>query len=528
MPGENAHLVDEATASEALTQYTEISAEEEFANIAAACVSYLGDDRKFSFERFVPGWQKGVLKTLKLLYKYKGYMSICDAVFFHMASWYEAFLLPFDDHKRVGWHDCSCCMVDQNTTDILVSRDVPTAVTYMHQTTGNLVCIEQLAFCDLAEVATEYLAFTNDFDIWPDEKVAAFREFSGPVVEWLHYENGIERIEWTDFKDIAAAVTEHLSYNPPPYFPHFLQLPAELRKMVYHYYLLEDETVWPDLFLPHPHADMWDSPFSWPFEWDCCRWKYPHSLTLCDKSEKTLFSNLQRSSNLSSSVPAIVFTCGQLQGEVVIYMLQHTQRVALNFETSNKIYDGGAWIYDALAAIPYGDGLRAVKNLVIRLGDVSHLSQASLVPKSPMVQLAVACIFLREIELTVPTRELFSINRWKGMRTLRSVDTLVDIFALRPLLRCECLCRVRINCVDEYSRTCYTRCGLDAIFSLGRWLMMGFLVQQERRVQVIVTDHHDGWPSETVVTLDEADEKEVDGWPKAKKAKAPLKQIGAR
>ena len=58
--------------------------------------------------------------------------------------------------------------------------------------------------------------------------------------------------------------------------------------------------------------------------------------------------------------------------------------------------------------------------------------------------------------------------------------------------------------------------------------MMGFLVQQERRVQVIVTDLHDGRPSETVVTLDEADEKEVDEWPKAKKAKASLKRTGAR
>ncbi|KAI4704993.1 hypothetical protein J4E89_009286 [Alternaria sp. Ai002NY15] len=54
MPRENAHLVDEATAFEAFTQYTEISAEEEFTRISAACVAYLEDDRKFSFEAFVP------------------------------------------------------------------------------------------------------------------------------------------------------------------------------------------------------------------------------------------------------------------------------------------------------------------------------------------------------------------------------------------------------------------------------------------------------------------------------------------
>jgi len=209
-------------------------------------------------------------------------------------------------------------------------------------------------------------------------------------------------------------------------------------------------------------------------------------------------------------------------------MLQHTQRIALNFQASNKIDDGGAWFYDALAAIPNGDGLRAVKNLVIRLGDVSHLSRASLVPKSPMVQLAVACIFLREIELTVPIRELLSINCPTGLSTLRSVETLIDIFALRPLLNCERLCRVRIICVDKDLRPVYTQFTLDVILSVGKWLMMGFLIQQERRVQVIVNDHHDGWPTETVVTLDEADEKEVDEWPKAKKAKSSLKQSGAR
>ena len=109
----------------------------------------------------------------------------------------------------------------------------------MHQATNDLVPIDQLASPDLAERAEQYLAFTNDYDIWPDVKVAAFREFSGPVVEWLHYENGIERIEWTAFKDIAAAVTGFLSYEPPPYFPHFLRLPAEIRKIVYHHYLSE-------------------------------------------------------------------------------------------------------------------------------------------------------------------------------------------------------------------------------------------------------------------------------------------------
>jgi len=129
----------------------------------------------------------------------------------------------------------------------------------------------------------------------------------------------------------------------------------------------------------------------------------------------------------------------------------------------------------------------------------------------------------------VPIQELFSINCRTGLRTLRCVDTLLDVFALRPLLSCERLCGVRINCVCGHFnfRDCSTHDMLDVLVGVGKWLMMGFLVQQERRIQVIVNDYH-GWSSKTVVTLDEADEKEVDEWPKAKKAKGSLKQTAAR
>jgi len=222
-----------------------------------------------------------------------------------------------------------------------------------------------------------YLAFTNNYDMWPDEKVAAFREFSGPIIEWLRYKNSIERIEWTAFKDVAAAVTGYLSYEPPPYFPPFLQLPAELRKIVYHHYLLEHEIVWPDPHNPHTINCYF------PQDGTCCVWHYPTSLKLCNESERTLFANPLHSSYWSLSLPALASTCGQLQGEVVVYMLERTQWIFLNFEAGDEIYDGGSWFHNELTAIPHGDGLRAVKNLAIRLGDVSHLFRASLISRSP-------------------------------------------------------------------------------------------------------------------------------------------------
>lgn len=247
-------------------------ADKEFAKIAKASIRYLKDNRECRFEPFVPCYQQYISETLAQIYEHMSYGSLDDAVFLHMAGWYAA----FQDSRccAVTGHLHCCCGLGYNhrgSIGILASRDVPTAVINMHQNTGALAPIDQLAFQDLAERAEQYLAFSNDYDIWPDVKVSAFRDFSGSIVGWLHYENGIERIEWTAFKGIAAAVTGFLSNKPPPYFPHFLRLPVEIRNMVYHHYLLRNGAV----FLAGNGHD-----------WDCCIWEYPSSLTVCKKSRR--------------------------------------------------------------------------------------------------------------------------------------------------------------------------------------------------------------------------------------------------
>jgi hypothetical protein len=173
-------------------------------------------------------------EALKLIYKHMKYGPLEDAVFSHMTGWYDTFLLSYPpEYERFFSRPRCDDVVDRTSINILMTRDVPRAVTYMLQEANGLVPIEELTFRHLIELAEGYLSFTNDFDIWRDEKVTAFWEFSSPVIEWLYYENGIDPIDLAAFKDMAKAVTGHVSYKPPPYFPRSLDLPAELREAVY-------------------------------------------------------------------------------------------------------------------------------------------------------------------------------------------------------------------------------------------------------------------------------------------------------
>ncbi|KAI4684027.1 hypothetical protein J4E81_009190 [Alternaria sp. BMP 2799] len=494
------------------------SADREFTKIAKASMSYLKDNRECRFEPFISYHQQYIPETLLQLYKHMGYGSLDDAVFRHMTGWYDEFdfeCARFCAHIWDGHCSCGFVYDHHGSIDILASRDVPTAVTYMHQTTNDLIPIDQLAFQDLAKRAEQYLAFTNDYDIWPDAKVAAFREFSGPVVEWLHYENGIERIEWTAFKDIAAAVTGFLSYEPPPYFPHFLRLPAEIRKIIYHHYLSGNGAV----SLADPSSDH---------VWACCFWDYPSSLCVCKHSRKTLTPSPQAYSDVARWYAALSLTCGQLQGEVVVFMLERTQQIVLNYGKGDG--DGGAWFYDILAAIPRGDGLRAVKHLAFRLENLCHDSQSSPYPKSPMVELAVACTSLREIEWTINAQELFCLDSPTGLGGPRSVDALLDRLALRPLINCERLKRIRIRGTYESHSWQWQRnpSDWDVLVGVGKWLMKGFQVRQERRIQVVIHAPDRDWYGLGIpVKLDEADEKEVEDMCKANKTKALLAPVQA-
>jgi predicted HicB family RNase H-like nuclease len=142
------------------------SVDREFREMAKACMSHLNGDRECSFEPYAPYHQQYIPETLRVVYDYMGYGSIDDAVFLHIAGWYD--MLYLEQYSVVDHWSWSCDnsrnLVNWTSIDILLSRDVLTAVTYMHRSTNGLVSIEQLAFRDLKKTAEHYLGFTNDFD----------------------------------------------------------------------------------------------------------------------------------------------------------------------------------------------------------------------------------------------------------------------------------------------------------------------------------------------------------------------------
>ena len=297
--------------------------------------------------------------------------------------------------------------------------------------------------------------------------MTVFREFSSPIIQWLYYENGIAPINWTAFKDIAAAVTGHMSYEPPPYFPRFLQLPAEFLKPIYHQNLLEvrQETRLSNDY----HHNPWGK--------CCCMWIYQGSLALCDKSETTLFPQLGNSSYLASSIPALALTCRQLQGDVIVHMLEHTGRFDLDFKKSG----GGTWFYDLLVAIPRGKGLRMINNLNFALEHCFRSSPAPLSTRNPTVELAAASQSLCTIGIAIryPTIPNYDHHR-TTIHTVRPLDRILGLSALQPLIKCESLRRIYIYGIFKGPSLAGRKKDLDDLVAIGKGLMRGVLLEQER------------------------------------------------
>jgi hypothetical protein len=193
--------------------------DKEFRALADAGLAYLDDNHRCSWKPLDPRNKDVLPDALQMMYVHMGYLPINELVFLDMASLYVEFCFAGCEWEENCCHSvgatwgecwCPCCQrsntIDQTSIDVLISRDVPTVVTYMHKTNPRLLSIEELAFRDLAEKVEEYREFRGEYHHWSEEAVAAFREFSGPVVDYLTYENDIERMDVTAFKDIAVAV----------------------------------------------------------------------------------------------------------------------------------------------------------------------------------------------------------------------------------------------------------------------------------------------------------------------------------
>jgi hypothetical protein len=219
----------------------------------------------------------------------------------------------------------------------------------------------------------------------------------------------------------------HMSYQPPPYFPLFLRLPAELRKDIIHQYLLEEFKDTKDR--QHRHVDGWGN--------RCCVWEYPDVLIACDNPNSNIFPPPETGNCPEGWLPALARTCPQLLGEVTVHMLVYTERIDLKYIHTNHNFKIATWLQKLLDAIPEDGGRYSVKYL-----NFPHMSlfNASMMPPAltnPGVELAVACRSLRKLDMTFHFRRVSRYDDRLNWRVPLPVDTMLDQYKLRPLLLCE-------------------------------------------------------------------------------------------
>jgi hypothetical protein len=452
-------------------------------------MSYLEDSRRCIWKPLDAHMKEFVPDALQKVYVHMGYAPINDIVFLGMATLYVDFC-----HGGCEWaHDCcyssgltldGCwcpwCQrpstIDCTTTDVVLSRDVPAAVAYLHRTHPHLVPTEELAFRDLAERVEEYREFRGEFHHWSEEAVAAFREFSGPITEYHYYENDIELIEITAFKDISVAVVGYMSYKPPPYFPEFLLLPAELRTEVYHQYLLEEFK--DGKKCQHRHFDDWGH--------RCCVWEYPDVLILCDNHDSSVFPPPETANIPEGWLPALARTCPLLLGEVIKHMLVYTERIDVKYNHTNHEFKVATWLRKFLNAIPESGGQYAVKYLNFPHMSLFNKSMSPPAITNPSIELAVACRSLQKLDMTFHFSKLSRYDNRVRRRVPLHRDTVLDEFKLRPLLECKNLQSVFLDGIHGQPLRGGQESDVATLIEVGKWLVKEFLVEHERKIEVEV------------------------------------------
>ncbi|CAO2656825.1 Nn.00g056280.m01.CDS01 [Neocucurbitaria sp. VM-36] len=474
----------------------------EFRKIARAATAYIECDHPF--EPMNSGYHRILPHALQIVYQHMGLAPIDQVEFILLADTYRV----YDPSYLIdswSWESPYEIGAKSSTIDILACRGVPSAVRYMHLTTDGLDPIELVAFRDVAEAAEAYRLFENDFDNWDDRLVAAFREISEGVVQWLAYENGYEPLDVTTFKELAAAVEGHLSYEVPPYFPHFLQLPPEIRGMVTHQYLLDDRAA--GQLSKHQHSDWWGC--------QCCVWEYPEALIACDNQDPSVVPNPETARCPQGWLPMLAFTSKQMLGEVAVYMLQNTERIDLKYVYQNTDFKIATWFRKFLEAIPGGDGATAVKHL--NFPHMHWFNYMCHVPalSNPSVELMVACSNLRKVDMTFHYTKVSVFDEDLGRRVPKSVDEILDQFDIRPILKCRSLERVYFDGIYDRPSRGGDQSHLDALVELGKWIVKGFIVEQERNIEVEVHRRSGAWdgrvPGVLVVLTKEEEEEARSG-----------------
>jgi hypothetical protein len=214
----------------------------EFLRIAKASIKYINWGPKLP-----PFDIRNSSQAFQTMYNHMGFTAIEDVLYQGLTSMYRE-LYNIDPCN--GRHKVTC---DMDSCDILVCRDVPTAVKYMHEMADGLEPLNDIVFRDLLSTVERYNQYSNEYDEWNAPKVATFREFS--------------------------EIVEYVSYVCSDYFHKFLELRSEVRENIIHECLLVERE--DDCLSKHQHYNDWGNAR--------CKWAYPDVLIACDNQNTATF-----------------------------------------------------------------------------------------------------------------------------------------------------------------------------------------------------------------------------------------------
>jgi hypothetical protein len=281
---------------------------------------------------------------------------------------------------------------------------------------------------------------------------------------------------------------------PEPTFHPFQRLSAELRMMVVHQYLLLEREA--DRLSEYIHHDEFGN--------RCCILEYPKLLIACDNQTQNVFPRLETARAPPGWLPALAFTNKTVFGEVVVYMLQNTERIDLKYIRTNADFKIATWFRKFLASIPGGDGVNAVKYLDFPHKHWLNSVSATAIHTNSSIELMAACLNRRKVDMTFHASKLVKSS---GL-PCTALD-LVENFQLRPMLECEKLENIYFDGIHVGARGGGSPANLEPLVPLARWLLKAFIVRRGQKVEVEVVRRWGRWNGRVAGTFIQLDDEDM-------------------
>ncbi|KAH7091362.1 hypothetical protein FB567DRAFT_625914 [Paraphoma chrysanthemicola] len=356
---------------------------------------------------------------------------------------------------------------------------------------SDYIPIDDWYFFVMAAACIRYQTYENDYDLLGEE-LQEFRAMADAVIGYQMHTadilSGWIRLDWPsmnmlvtkdvpiavvqmsltkrlrdaprtflEFREMSEGLTNACAYELPPKFQCYLQLPAELRALVIHEYLLLEQQA--GRLSTHRHDAEYGN--------GCCVWEYPNTLIACDNQDPTTIPAPETGRTPQGWLPTLAFTSKPMLGELTVHMLRGTERFDLKYIKNGDSFKIATWLRQFITAIPGDDGVMAVNAY------------------NPSVELMVACKNLRKVDMTFHASSLRKSGP-AGGKVPKTAQELAGYYHLHPIFDCENLQEVHFDGIYRPPRFGGDPEHLISLDRLARWIKKGFLVRRNQVVRVEV------------------------------------------